>query len=157
MKTLILSGAAAIALVVAPALAETGSSPAERAQTRALNDAARTGTYAAPTSLNGGATSPPPVVQPPEGQAIDPHAFIPLATVDPDRLKGATVEDSTGTPVGHAVGVKLAPNGMPAEVRIELADGSHIHLDQSALRFNPQADILLTNVDLGQLHALSRD
>ena len=52
-NTFLLSAALAVALSAVPAMAELQSSPAERDQTRALNEAGAGGTYASPQTLNG--------------------------------------------------------------------------------------------------------
>jgi len=78
-----------------------------------------------------------------------------LKTVDPDKLKGDSVEDASGVAIGTVFDVRLARDGTPSEVMIELNDGHDIRVSEGALRYNPTDKILLTNLDPEQLQQAS--
>jgi hypothetical protein len=154
-KALLLSGAMIVALAAVPAIAELQSTPAEKAQTRALNLSGASGTYASPQTLNGekveaaisgadrSGTRPNP----------DPNDFVALKTVDPDRLGGASVEDASGVAIGRVTDVTLARDGTPAELTIELNGGRSVRVSEAALRYNPNDRTLLTKLDIGELRS----
>jgi hypothetical protein len=162
----LLSAAAALVLVVAPAMAEQNSTPAEQDQTRALNQGDQSGTYASPQTLNGennpsqevpGGSNGAGGFAPQQTGKFNPDDFVELKTVDPDKLSGASVEDRSGVAIGHVADVKLARDGSPAEVKIELNDGRHVRVSQASLRFDPKDSIVLTNANLGELNAMAKD
>jgi len=193
-STILLCGAAALVISMVPALAEMLSTPAEIDQTRALNEAASTGTYASPETLNGemhdnagdlrlaengchpinygGGPSVPEYQRQPVGALtygqperdceinaarranaanLNPDDFIALKTVDPEKLKGDSVEDASGIAIGTVFDVSLARDGTPSEVMIELNDGHDVRVAEGALRYNPSDKVLLTNLDPEQL------
>ena len=156
---LFLSGAVTLALTAAPAIAELPSSPAELAQTRALNQSAATGTFTSPLVLNGQAraqTSTDVVGGEAEAKSnLNPENFVVLKDVDPEHLGGVSVEDETGVAIGRVTDVTLARDGTAAEISIQLNDGRRVRVSQAALRYNPNDRVLLTRVDLGALRALA--
>ena len=87
------------------------------------------------------------------GPTFDPNDFVALKTADPDRLAGDSVEDASGVAIGHVSDVKLARDGTPAEITIELEDGRRVRVSEATLRYNPHDRILLTNVDIGELRS----
>jgi hypothetical protein len=149
-RVLFLSGAMAIALSAVPAVAELPSSPAELAQTRSLNEGGRGGTYASPQTLNGERTRSAEAKP-----SLNPDDFVPLKTIDPDRLEGNSVENGWGIVLGRVIDVTLARDGTPAELAIELVDGRRVRVSEAALRYNPNDRTLLTNVDVGQLRSIA--
>ena len=89
------------------------------------------------------------------GGNFAPDDFVALRTVDPDRLTGASVETRSGIAVGRVRDVTLARDGTPSEIEIGLNDGRNVRVSQSALRFNPNDRILLSNIDSGELQAMA--
>ena len=86
---------------------------------------------------------------------LNPADFVKLETVNPDRLKGAPVEDASGSPIGTVDDVRLSRNGTPSELIVELNDGHEVRVSEAALRFNPNDGYLLTNLDPSQLQQAS--
>lgn len=158
-KTIFLSGAVALALTAVPAIGELPSSPAELAQTRALNQSAASGTFTSPQVLNGQAEArTSPVVIGGEAEArsnLNPENFVMLKDVDPEHLGGVSVEDETGVAIGRVSDVALARDGTVAEITIQLNDRRRVRVSQAALRYNPNDRVLLTRVDIGALRALA--
>ena len=157
--TLVWSGAVALALSAGSALAELPSSPAELAQTRALNQNAANGTFTSPRVLNGeGEARTTPVVNGGQAEArtnLNPDNFVSLREVDPEHLEGVSVEDASGVAIGRVSEVTTARDGTAAEVSIALNDGRRVRVSQAALRYNPNDRVLLTNVDVGELKSMA--
>ncbi len=158
-------GTVALLVLAATANAEMPSTPAELAQTRALNASAVAGTYTSPQVLNGERSAQPPaarVASAPEPvhdldarTNLNPDDFVVLKTVDPARLGGLSVEDATGIAIGRVNEVTLARDGTAAELSIELNDGRRVRVSEAALRYNPNDRVPLTNIGIGELRALA--
>ena len=188
-RALFMLSATVIVLSCAPAIAELQSTPAEKAQTRALNESVGGGIYASPDVLNGeqsggqyaqndrnepefrnvgpndeDRTNPQLQFGDPKADAaidrarkadahpnVDPNDFVALTTVDPNRLDGDSVIDQSGAAIGRVTDVKLASDGRPEQITIELDDGSMVRVGQAALSYNPSDRTVLTTADIGEL------
>ncbi len=180
-RTKLLGGMAVAALgfaLTVPASAETASTPAEQAQTTALNDGAASGTKAPAAALNGNPAdtdttapqttdrpfatdadvqlaqdddAPPPAVH----QALNPESFVVLKKIDPGKLQDASVEIASGETVGQVGDVALASDGTAQRVKILLGDGGHVWVPENALRYNQDNDTVLTNMSDDELHSMA--
>jgi hypothetical protein len=168
VKYLLFAGALfGAGLIPWAALAELPSSPAEKAQTRALNESGVNGTTTSPATLNGqgpqeppnqaaGAASGMPESTMPVAQ-FDPNSFVPLRTIDVDRLHSADVVMRSGKIAGRAVDVKLSQDGEPVGVEVALNDGREVWIASDSLRFNPADNVLLTNKSWSDLEDATDD
>jgi hypothetical protein len=78
--------------------------------------------------------------------SFDPDDFVSLNAGTGSQLVDVPVEMSSGVRIGTVKMVSLAPDGSAARVLVDLFAGGSVWIVADALRYNRNAQILLTNL-----------
>ena len=78
--------------------------------------------------------------------SFDPDDFVPLSAQPGSQLIDVPVEMSSGARIGTVKMVSFAPDGSAARVLVDLFEGGSVWIVADALRYNRNAQILLTNL-----------
>ena len=169
MKTILMSSAALLLIVTAPAFAGpvfTGKSTrAEIEATRQLNLQASQAAapsqpaQAAPTSEVVAMNAPPSAAPTTkvETASMDGAAST-LSSISnpPTKIATASVLDSSGKIVGAVQKVEVTPQGQPTKVAVALIgkDEQMIVLDASAVRYDPAKNQIMAQATADQMRAM---